>query len=1228
MKIIKELGARWIIGIFMITSTFILAPLLLEAEYVNQPMDSVSGSFTSSGFVSEPFILDLALFNFSKSTEVALISGSGAMTPQVEHQLTFKVGYGDGMGGESNNPLQDFFVNIKVLYLEACTLDDPCSESELIEAFNAINLTTPDAGVFRYNFSPSAFELISDVAIMHTWEILQESGVTEVDVLPPDAENTTENLVSGYAFDFRFKPSKTAMEDFEDGSWIVMVEFGINNGPAGYESLTGFKMEWYGEIDVASGTQAIWTGLDVQEFQNDDSDYRFTNLSNQAQGWQGISYISNGPYIHTNQANETTWTSDRGFEASLVTSTDPNHPLDPQEFMIRINTLNTFEPTLRAQQLVNDRVDLNNMLQRSLESGREKNFYVFIRLAPSFQNAVYSGTIDFGISNLPADERGNVERSTVGFMFGDEQYPTQKIPLTSPEDLAKLSTIEEGFIVIGAGTVYERLYFITPSASNFVLASDINLSGVAWTPIGTEAQPFTGSLVGNQFEIQDLTITGSDDNVGLFGHAVGASFENLVLTNVAISGNENVGALVGNGSTVIITDVKVSGTVSGSTQVGAVAGFITQNSRSILSRIENFASVSGTEKVGGLVGLLTGTIQESINRGPVTANANGSGISNVGGLVGQTDSNGTSQPVIVKNSYNTAAVNGTNGSNVGGLIGNLAAGTLENSLNIGEVSGNGSVGGVVGNAESASNVIKSIFKKTNDFNPGIAAIGGSGAVNLEEDQLRNVFNYENWDFSEAWGINVFDDSVNNRFPILQWEGKEILDIRADIIPPSANTLTGIQTFTIRAGVGPSHPVGLQSWTLELIRDPNNTAGEFEVLRTSTFGAIGINQSINIDTIFERNLEHKFLLTVTDNDGRVVTKAAIFNIFNPVASGAVNIIEDGDTQIVVNFDSQVSIRDGVTLTGSAFVIELYEFNISNLQATPDPTTFADADIDVSQNRGTLRLTIDPEDVSSVTLINNVLTISIPSGINLPQGDRLYFRLRFLEEAQNNIINVGENPLSTTYARDLVRPLAIRVSDFTSQGLSGSSGFFPRGYSFTVTEDIIVTRLIGGHSGTSDTDVFELRLYEVQSTTNPRPLDINNPIVRFELKGAPTNQKTNHHFAQSEYVIGDNEEGVRLVPGKVYLLVQFRVSGGGAHYRAAGTIDYNQINTFNTRITNWGPTTGGNWRFVNGGLSALATARIESENTRPSLGFRYRIPTGANEGLASYSKLDAKPANPPN
>ena len=103
---------------------------------------------------------------------------------------------------------------------------------------------------------------------------------------------------------------------------------------------------------------------------------------------------------------------------------------------------------------------------------------------------------------------------------------------------------------------------------DYTLGNDIDLSSISnWEPIGTLANPFTGTLDGNGYKISNLVINRpTEDNVGLFGvintakskHAPG---DNSVLANpiikhinfvdAAVDGRDNVGVLAG----VYVTDI-------------------------------------------------------------------------------------------------------------------------------------------------------------------------------------------------------------------------------------------------------------------------------------------------------------------------------------------------------------------------------------------------------------------------------------------------------------------------------------------------------------------------------------------------------------------------------------------------------------------------------------------------------------------------------------------------
>jgi filamentous hemagglutinin family protein len=207
-------------------------------------------------------------------------------------------------------------------------------------------------------------------------------------------------------------------------------------------------------------------------------------------------------------------------------------------------------------------------------------------------------------------------------------------------------------------------------------------SSAGFVPIGDSTNQFTGTLDGNGYVIDGLTIyLPSTYYVGLIGYAgSGAVIENIGLTDVDITGYDYVGGLVGQNDGTI-TNSYATGSVSGDFFVGGLVGL------NIGTITDSYAtgSVSGTAYVGGLVGGHTGTI----NNAYATGSVSGSSSSDyVGGLVGYNRS-GT-----ITDSYATNSVSGT--EYVGGLVGYNESGTITDSYSTGSVIGTTAVGGLVG----------------------------------------------------------------------------------------------------------------------------------------------------------------------------------------------------------------------------------------------------------------------------------------------------------------------------------------------------------------------------------------------------------------------------------------------------------------------------------------------------------------------------------------------------
>ena len=220
--------------------------------------------------------------------------------------------------------------------------------------------------------------------------------------------------------------------------------------------------------------------------------------------------------------------------------------------------------------------------------------------------------------------------------------------ISSAEELAKLAAMTDNGL-IGENT-------------EFVLANDIDLSvystGEGWTPIGSPSKKFTATFDGNGHVVSNLYIyRPNDNNQGLFGWASNADIKNVGLENVDVTGDCNVGGLVGNGSNSIISNCYATGDVVGG---GWVGGLVGEGSSSTISNCYATGSVTGTRT-----------------------------YSYVGGLVGYGQNR-----IIISSSYSTGSVTGNN--NVGGLLGWSNYGTINNSYSTGTVTGNAHVGGLLG----------------------------------------------------------------------------------------------------------------------------------------------------------------------------------------------------------------------------------------------------------------------------------------------------------------------------------------------------------------------------------------------------------------------------------------------------------------------------------------------------------------------------------------------------
>ena len=194
-------------------------------------------------------------------------------------------------------------------------------------------------------------------------------------------------------------------------------------------------------------------------------------------------------------------------------------------------------------------------------------------------------------------------------------------------------------------------------------ADDYYNSGSGWEPLGDSGpNPFRTTFEGNNHTISNLfiNVAGNSDNyIGLFGQLGGATVTRVHLVDAKVTGNNDVGALVGHITLGTVSHSSSSGTVSGVGKVGGLVGTI-YSSSGVVEYSRSSAVVTATgDRAGGLIGENVGDLRASYATGAVT------GASHAGGLVGDLSAN-------IFASYATGGVATTGSDAVAGRVGGLA----------------------------------------------------------------------------------------------------------------------------------------------------------------------------------------------------------------------------------------------------------------------------------------------------------------------------------------------------------------------------------------------------------------------------------------------------------------------------------------------------------------------------------------------------------------------------
>ena len=322
--------------------------------------------------------------------------------------------------------------------------------------------------------------------------------------------------------------------------------------------------------------------------------------------------------------------------------------------------------------------------------------------------------------------------------------PARAAVTCGSETLAGTGTLADPLLVttsaqlaaIGAASCLDKAYR---------LDADIALTG-AWTPIGTNVAPFTGSLDGNDHAITGMAVTGVNYR-GMFGAVSGSAISNLTLSGTVSATGQYVGMLSGAATNSLVTNVSVTATVS-ATYVGVAyaggiigSGFGVTVSDAMMSGA--VIGSSSSEYVGGLIGYtsLTLDLRNSTNSADVEGNLK------TGGLIGEVDG-----PTTITDSTNTGNVTGID-DYVGGLIGYVNdTTTITNSTNTGDITvddADGYVGGLIGYVDDTTTITNST--NTGNVTVNDDYVGGLIGYVDDETTITNSTNSGNVDGDDEVG---------------------------------------------------------------------------------------------------------------------------------------------------------------------------------------------------------------------------------------------------------------------------------------------------------------------------------------------------------------------------------------------------------------------------------------------------------------------------------------------
>jgi trimeric autotransporter adhesin len=331
--------------------------------------------------------------------------------------------------------------------------------------------------------------------------------------------------------------------------------------------------------------------------------------------------------------------------------------------------------------------------------------------------------------------------------------------------------------------------------SSYATGSVSSTTGSAGGLVGTNksdsGSAASSTNISNSYASGNVTNTAGSYVGGLVGSNVSntsansAYISNSYATGTVSSGGDSVGGLVGNnqgyGDARILQSYATGSVTSTSAlgnNVGGLVGLVSSGASGNANINQSYATgaVIAAKTLGGLVGVINaGAGSANVEQSYATSTVQQTAASGVaGGLVGQVTLPSGAGFVQINNSFATGSVTGSTGSYLGGLVGKFEAaakGSIQNSYQLGAVSGSTNMGGLLGSLTAGSSLQNNYWNSTNNagLNTTSGGVGGklvatAGVAALSTTDMQTLSNFSGWDTNSVWqSLSYF----NNQLPFLR-----------------------------------------------------------------------------------------------------------------------------------------------------------------------------------------------------------------------------------------------------------------------------------------------------------------------------------------------------------------------------------------------------------------------------------------------------------------------------